>query len=225
MYALLSAYFAGTTRPTFDSDLDEKESVILLRDPASGRVGGFSTLMRMTERIDGRDLVAFYSGDTIVDRDFWGETSLGKLWGRAVFTEAARLVADRTAARVYWFLICSGYRTWRFLPVCFREYHPNRHAPTPPRVQRILDAFGRRKFGLRYAPDTGVVRLDQAAPLRRGVSDLGESRLLDPDVAFFARRNPGHVRGDELACLAEIVPSNLTPAGRRAVGLRGGRFP
>jgi len=39
----------------------------------------------------------------------------------------------------------------------------------------------------------------------------------DPHVAFFVRRNPGHARGDELACLCELNESNLTRAGRRMV--------
>ena len=31
----------------------------------------------------------------------------------------------------------------------------------------------------------------------------------------FAALNPGHVRGDELACVTELTPQNLTSAGRR----------
>src|SRR5690349_23459155 len=43
-------------------------------------------------------------------------------------------------------------------------------------------------------------------------------RLKDPHVSFFINANPGHVGGDELACLAELSRANLTPAGRRMVG-------
>ena len=42
-------------------------------------------------------------------------------------------------------------------------------------------------------------------------------RLRDPQVAFFARMNPGHARGDELACLTELSRANLTRAGQRMV--------
>ena len=121
------------------------------------------------------------------------------------------------ATRVYWYLICSGYRTWRFLPVFFREYWPNMFAPTPRYQQQILDTLGAKKFGDQYVPGAGVVRLSSAAPLRHGVSDVTARRLSDPQVAFFARVNPGHVNGDELACLTEIAPSNLTKAGQRMV--------
>jgi hypothetical protein len=220
MYSLLAAYFSGTRRGQFDADLAEKEAVILLRD-SGGQIQGFSTFMRIAARIDGRDLVAFYSGDTIVAREYWGETMLSQLWSRTVLAEADRIVAERPSTRVYWFLICSGYKTWRFLPVFFREYYPNPSTPTPPGVKRILDTLGRRKFGDQYLADSGIVRFRRATPLRRGIADVTEQRLRDPRVAFFSSMNPGHANGDELACLTEISRSNLTPAGERMVG--GGR--
>src|ERR1700730_9416897 len=66
MYALLSTYFAGTRRGQFDADLAEKESVVLLRDRDTREIQGFSTLMRIEVSVDERDIVAFFSGDTIV---------------------------------------------------------------------------------------------------------------------------------------------------------------
>ena len=86
---------------------------------------------------------------------------------------------------------------------------------TPPDVQAMLDTFAVAKFGSEYDPASGVVRLRHATPLREGVADLTAERLRDPLVAFFAERNPGHARGDELACLTEIARSNLTRAGER----------
>src|SRR5262245_47521295 len=167
MYALLRTYFSGTTRARFEADLREKERVILLRDAANGRIQGFSTFMRMEMDADGTNLVAFFSGDTIVDREFWGETVLSRLWGRTVVTEAEAVRAERPATAVYWFLICSGYKTWRFLPVFFREFYPNPDAPTPASVRRLIDTLGSARFGDQYLADAGVVRFRQATPLRR----------------------------------------------------------
>ncbi len=50
------------------------------------------------------------------------------------------------------------------------------------------------------------------------MADVTEQRLGDPHVEFFVRANPGHADGDELVCLTELTPTNLTPAGRRMVG-------
>jgi hypothetical protein len=217
MYALLESYFAATSRMQFESDLAEKEAVVLLRDVDGGQIRGFSTFMRLSATIDQQDVVAFFSGDTIVAHQFWSETVLSRLWSRTVFAEADRINSARPAARVYWFLICSGYKTWRFLPVFFREFYPNSDAHTPPAVRRILDGLGELKFGEQYDALSGVVRFARATPLRKGVADVTEHRLNDPRVEFFARMNPGHVNGDELACLTEINRANLTRAGERMV--------
>jgi hypothetical protein len=215
MYALLESYFSGTDRARFEADLAEKEAVILLRDASGGHIQGFSTFMRMSMRIDEQEVVAFFSGDTIIDREYWGDTILSRLWSQTVFAEADRILAESPEVRVYWFLICSGYKTFRFLPVFFREFYPNVNAPTPQHVQRIVDTLGTAKFGAQYLRGAGVVRFDAATPLRRGIAEITEERLRDPQIAFFARMNPGHGNGDELACLTEISRSNLTRAGQR----------
>jgi hypothetical protein len=218
MYALLATYFAGTCRRQFDADLDEKEAVVLLRDRATDEIQGFSTFMRIEISVDGRDIVAFFPGDTIVAAQFWGESTLSRLWSQRVFAEADCIVAERPSTQVFWFLICSGYKTFRFLPVFFRRFYPNPASRTPEDVQRILDTLGTAKFGNRY--DAGIVRLEHPTPLRPGVADVTGPRLRDPLVAFFTSRNPGHAQGDELACITAISRSNLTRAGERMVGTR-----
>lgn len=217
MYALLRTYFDGTTRARFESDLREKEAVILLRDAHSGRIQGFSTFLRIPLQFDVTDVVAFFSGDTIVDREFWGETVLSRIWGETVFAEAERIAASRPDTAVYWFLICAGYKTWRFLPLFFREFYPNMDVPTPARFRRLIDTLGAKRFGDEYMPEPGIVRFRQPTPLRRGVAELTDERLRDPRIAFFARMNPGHAGGDELACVAELSRANLTRAGLRMV--------
>jgi hypothetical protein len=214
MYALLRTYFDGTTRGRFEADLRDKEAVILLRDEVMGRVQGFSTFARMAA---GDGIVAFFSGDTIVDREFWGETALSRTWGATVFAEAERIAEEPGVDAVYWFLISSGYKTWRFLPLFFREFYPNMDSPTPAHVRRLVDALGTRRFGEQYHPDRGIVRFTQPTPLRPGVADITPERLRDPRIAFFARMNPGHARGDELTCIAQLSRANLTRAGLRMI--------
>jgi hypothetical protein len=217
MYGLLRTYFSGTSRARFDADLREKECVILLRDVSNGRIQGFSTFMRIAMEFEERSIVAFFSGDTIVDREYWGETILSRIWGRTIVTEAERIHDRQPGTAVYWFLICSGYKTWRFLPVFFRAFYPNPDLATPPAITRLIDALGTARFGDEYVPDARVVRFRRATPLRRGVADITDGRLRDPRIAFFARMNPGHADGDELACIAELSRANLTRAGLRMI--------
>jgi len=220
MYELLATYFLGTSREQFEIDLAEKDAVILLRDLKDGQIQGFSTLMRIATTIEENKIVAFFSGDTIVAKEFWGETILSRLWSQTVFAEADRIREECASARVFWFLICSGYKTWRFLPVFFREYYPHPQVTTPLHIKRVLDELGERKFGHEYLPEHGVVRFRSATPLREGVAEVTPERLRDPLIAFFDRMNPGHDDGDELACLTEISRANLTRAGERMVGAR-----
>lgn len=204
MFALYTSYFATTDRISFERDLAEKDWVVLLCDD-DGNIDGFSTLMRM--RV-GRATV-FFSGDTIVARHRWATFDLPRLWSRHVFAEADE--------NTYWFLISSGYRTYRCLPVFFRDFvpRPGGNAAMKP----LLDEIATAKFGDAYDPRTGVIRLATPAPLREGVSDP-ELRLKNPHVRFFVEANPGHAEGDELACLVRISVDNVTPAGLRMIGRR-----
>jgi hypothetical protein len=214
MRRMLERYFDGVHRAQFEADLAEKEWAILLQD-AAGDLRGFSTLMRLRQVVDGRPVLAFFSGDTIIERDFWGNDELPRQWGRLVFP----LAAAEPDAEAYWFLICSGYKTYRFLPVFYREFYPTGARATPPAMRRILDALAIAKFGAAYDATRGVVRLPGATPLRHGVAEITPRRLRDPHVAFFVAANPGHARGDELACLVRVTPDNVTRAGRRMLGL------
>jgi hypothetical protein len=217
MFALFSTYFAGVTRGVFERDLKEKEWVIVLRDER-GRVDGFSTLMRFEH--EGRTV--FFSGDTIVAEERRGTPELSRLWVNHV-----RAAAQRTDGEVYWFLISSGYRTYRFLPVFFRDFHP-RFDGRSPELASLLDGIATRRFGEAYDRETGIVRLAHPSPLRtphpgplparrgEGARRAGEGRAAhDPHVRFFLAANPGHARGDELACLVRVAEDNLTPAGAR----------
>lgn len=210
MYALLCEYFANTSRERFAADLAEKEWALLLTDEG-GQLRGFSTLMCLEGVAAGTPYVAFFSGDTIVHRDFRREMVLPRLWGRHVFALAEQ-VRDR---RVWWFLISSGYKTYRFLPVFFRRFYPAFDRPLPGGVRALLDDVAGRKFPREYDPEAGVIRLQQPAPVRPGVAELTAERLRDAHVAFFAAVNPGWRAGEELACLAEISRTNLTAAGAR----------
>lgn len=214
MYGLLSSYFANTSRQQFECDLAEKDWVIILCETMTNSVQGFSTLMKLRLTIAGEPAVIFFSGDTIIGREYWGEMVLPKLWGRHVFGLADQI----RDARVYWFLISSGYKTYRYLPLFFREFYPSHGRPTPPPVKQMLDQIGQFKFGGGYDAESGVIRFQKASPLQPGVAEITPHRLIDPHIAFFLSANPGHDNGDELACLAELSRDNLTPAGRRMVG-------
>ena len=212
MLALLAGHFDGVERATFRSDLDAKNAVILLEDDA-GALRGFSTLLIREPVSLGGSARVVYSGDTIVARDWWGSPALARSWIRAV-----RRLAPDDGRPLHWLLLTSGFRTYRFLPVFFRSFHPRHDAVTPPGDQARLDAIAAELFGRRYDPVRGIVRLDRPQVLAGDLVDVPAGRAADPHVRFFLERNPGFIRGDELVCLTRIADDNLTRAGLRMAG-------
>ena len=210
MFALLSAHFHGVTRERFAADLQEKDWALLLEE--DGRLRGFSTLVLYESTPpDGEPVTVVYSGDTIVERGAWGTAALPKSWIAAV-----RALRERyPRGRLCWLLLTSGFRTYRFLPVFWRDFWPRHDTSTPPEAQARLDFLVRERFGPLFDREFGVVRFPQPQVLVEGFDAVPEGRLLDPHVKFFLERNPGWVHGDELACLTEISEKNLTPAGQR----------
>lgn len=213
LFALLCRHFAGVTREQFARDLDEKDWV--LRIQRAGRLVGFTTLQVSAATFEGRAINVMYSGDTITDPEVWGSPVLARAWIALV----RRIQGDRMSEPWYWLLISSGYRTYRLLPVFWREFWPRHDAVTPPHAARLLAYLARERFGDRFDPATSIVRLDQPQRLREALAGVPEGRLQDPHVRFFLERNPGHAAGDELVCLSDLSDANLTAAGRRM--LRG----
>ena len=78
MFALLSRYCDGVSRPQFDGDLDEKNWVIQLH--REGRLVGFSTLHAYETSFEGGPISVIYSGDTIVAPEAWGTPALARAW-------------------------------------------------------------------------------------------------------------------------------------------------
>jgi hypothetical protein len=210
MLGLLCTHFQGVTPERFTADLEEKNWVLLLEEEDELR--GFSTLqIYETAGPEGAPLTVVYSGDTIVERGAWATAALPRSWIAAV-----RLLRERhPRGPLYWLLLTSGFRTYRFLPVFWREFRPRHDGPTPPEVRLLMDFLANQRFGPLYDPSAGVVRFPEPQVLREGLDEVPEGRLADPHVAFFLEKNPGWVQGDELVCLTEIAEGNLTAAGQR----------
>jgi hypothetical protein len=209
MFQLLAQHFDGVTRGQFARDLAEKNLALLLR--RSDQLVGFSTQLACTTRFKEERVNIIYSGDTIVTPGAWGTTALPRAWVAGVNA----LKATLPPGRCFWLLLTSGFRTYRFLPVFWREFFPRFDMPTPPEIQCLLRQVANERFGAQFNPDSGIVRFSHPQRLRASLQTIPPGREHDFHTAFFLERNPGHARGDELVCLAELCPENLTAAGRR----------
>lgn len=213
MYQLMANYYENVSRSSFDQDLAGKRWAILATD-RDGAVKGFSTQRLVPLRAGGQ---ALFSGDTVVDRAFWGRNPIAAEWGRL----ALDIYAAEPDRELFWFLIAKGYKTYRLLATYFVDYYPRRGAVTPPWAADLVDELAAGLFRSRYERGSGIVAAgptDQR--LRWETAPVGSDQLGDPDVAYFDRRNPGHRNGDELCCVARLGPENLNERALELIGSR-----
>jgi hypothetical protein len=151
-----------------------------------------------------------YSGDTVVARAHWTSLALPRHFAAHVF---GTLLPTHDGP-AYWLLLSGGFRTYRYLPLFFREFVP-REGGQDPGLLALRDALAGARFGSRFDTLRGVVTLDAPTPVKPGLGAPDARDLADENVRFFCAANPGWHRGDELAGLALLSPGNLTPAARR----------
>lgn len=211
LYALLDRHFEGVSPEQFTHDLDEKDWVLRIR--RDGQLVGFTTLQLYRSTAAGPPVNVVYSGDTIVAPEAWGSPVLARAWIALV----RALQQAGTPGPWYWLLLSSGFRTYRFLPVFWREFWPRHDAGAPPDAQQLLLALARERFGAAFDAERGVVRFTHPQRLRGALAQVPAGRDDDPHIREFLSRNPGHAQGDELVCLTALHDDNLTAAGRRMV--------
>lgn len=201
MWAVFSRFYEATTKPVFERDLAEKNHVIILRDEGDRSLRGFSTLKVYRRTHAGRPCVAVFSGDTVLEPAYWGQTALPIAFFRYLMSTKLRAIN----IPVYWFLLSKGYRTYLTMSRNLVHYWPRHEEETPPWEQSLIDFLARDKFGEAYQADRGVVSF--ATPegyLRPEVAPIQPELLNQRDVAFFVERNPGHAQGEELCCLGSV---------------------
>ena len=212
LHALFIRHYENVPWELFAADFAEKDFVILLRRGPGGPVAGFSTQKVLRAEAGGHEMRVLFSGDTVIDREAWGEQGLVKGWCRL----AGAVRSQRPDSPLYWLLICKGFRTYLYLPLFFHDYWPRHERPTPPKSQALLDAFAKAKFGRAYRPKSGLLRFkDAKGNLTPELAEIPAGRRDDPRVRFFLERNPNFAKGDELVCLTEVSEANTKGLAKR----------
>lgn len=204
MFALFERYYDHVDYPTFVRDMDAKDEVIILTDSGDGSIRGFCTLKlsRFESERDGRGYYTLFTGDTIVDRPYWGQTAFHQafIWHWAK-------IALKTREPVYWLLITKGYKTYLIMGRNCPTHWPRYNAPTPPYIEERLRQASEAHFGVAYLAELGVVREGERQPrLKLGVAGVDEVVTMTEDMRFFERLNPHHAQGDQLVCFALMTP-------------------
>lgn len=214
MFALMDLVYEGATRAAFEADLAAKDTCIVLRSPG-GDLAGFSTQRTLTVPVTGPvpgtvgagSATGVFSGDTVIHPAHWGSPALMQAFSRHYIVERPE--------PFWWFLVSKGHRTYRFLTTFFTEFAPDRRHPTTPEAAAIMAAYATALFPADYDAERGVLAYRTPKDrLRPGIAGITQRELANPDIAFFAARNPGHALGHDLVCLTDLRPGNLKPRMR-----------
>jgi hypothetical protein len=201
MFTLMRKYYDAVTEETFKADLARKDAVILLRD--RGELQGFSTLVSLRVTVGRKTVCGVFSGDTVIEKQYWGQQALPVAFLRYMFREKLK----RPFTILYWLLISKGYKTYLMMANNFAEHFPRYEMNTPADRRAIVDAFYFKLFPEHYDPATGLIRFPAGAcRLKSGVAEISnEMTASNPRIAFFEKANPEWRSGVELACLARMT--------------------
>ena len=205
MYAVFSQYYENTTWDIFLSDLSKKTGAFVMRN-AGGRVVGFSTVMTTDIQVNGRKVRGVFSGDTIIERAYWGSRAL-------VFAFFRFLIAEKVShplRPVYWFLISKGFKTYLLLANNFFTFYPRADGQGE-HLADIVDAYCEQLFPAYYDRERRILDFGHDyQPLRGDVAEISERmRAENEAIRFFEDCNPEWRRGTELPCVGEFGWSDL----------------
>lgn len=207
MFKLFSLYYANVSEAQFEEDLRQKDRVFLLKDSKSLEIKGFSTIVALNTSVNGKPVRGFFSGDTVVDKEYWGQGTLGVAFLKFLFMQKLK----KPMQPLYWFLISKGYKTYLLMANNFKTHYPRFEQNTPSDMQHIIDTFSHTLYDGYYEADTGIITFSKQQTktkdcLREDITPITDDLKASNDrIAFFAERNPGWAEGDELACIAKMT--------------------
>ena len=205
MFELFGDYYANVQLEQFQKDLFAKDYVFLLCCAQSKEIKGFSTIVSVESELNQKTVRGFFSGDTVVHKDYWGQGTLGVAFLKFLFLQKLR----RPLEPLYWFLISKGYKTYLLMANNFAWHYPRYERVTPANVQSLVDGFAAQLYPQSYDQSRGIIKgvnLDSKDHLKSHIAPIGDTLLRsNPRVAFFQDQNPNWQHGEELACLAEMT--------------------
>lgn len=203
MYEVFQKYYSNTTFEKFKGDLLEKTVVFLLLDKKTNVIQGFSTLVELSVSVDGKEYRAAFSGDTIVEKKYWGQGVLGVAFLKYLFMQKIK----QPLKPYYWFLISKGFKTYLLMANNFSNHYPRHEQETPRKEKKIIDELGMKLYGNHYNSELGIIEFndqDNKDSLRDDVAPITVDMLKNQRISYFIKKNTDWAKGNELACLAEM---------------------
>ena len=209
----LSRRFYECERACIEGALGKRRQVALVRDRASRALVGMASIDTIVTTFAGRTLSALYTSHVLLLEEFRGLNLIQRVGFRSYLAERLR----HPWRPIYWFFDTFSYKSYLLLPKNFREFWPRFDRPTPKGVSALIDHLATQVYGADWRPDLGLVAASGKKRLREHTAPVTPALACMPDVAYFARANPGHAAGDMLVCLCPLSARNWLSAGTRAL--------
>ena len=207
---VLTSEFYDVEREYSQSELRRRQSIAMFR--MDDTLLGMAAIDTYAATFRGRDIVVLHTSHLLI-REHWRGRNLVQKLGARTFL-AARL---RYPLRpIYWFYDALSYKSYLLLPRNFRTFWPRHDQPTPEPQAALIDQLATQAYGPAWRPARGVLVRSGRRRLRPTASPLILDSDSEPELAFFARANPGHASGDTLVCLCPLTASNWLSLARKA---------
>jgi len=206
MHKLFIQYYNNADLQTFVTDMGKKTGVFILEDKIQNRIVGFSTWTEMDVGHGGQKSIGIFSGDTVVERAYWGDRELQKVFAKKLFT--TKLKYPKTP--VFWLLISKGYKTYLLLTNNFHQYYPC-HQSSNQKLETIVDEYCEHLYPHAYDREKRLLNFgNEYQHLKEDVACITEEmKEKDQNIRHFEKLNPSWKQGTELPCAGEVTISML----------------
>lgn len=206
MYGIYSQYYENTNWDIFLRDLSKKTGAILLFCPKEQRIVGFSTVVANDMVVNGENARMVFSGDTIIERAYWGSRALQLAFFRFMLMEKAR----HPRKAIYWLLISKGFKTYLLLANNFTNYYPNPENRDA-YLAEVVDAYCQQVFPDYFDADKRILDFGGDYQCLKGdVADITPEMINNNHkIRFFEQLNPEWRRGTELPCVGVFNAENI----------------
>ncbi len=201
MHKIFVQYYHNADLQTFITDMGAKTGVIILQDKKENRIVGFSTWTEIEIMAGGKKALGVFSGDTVVEKKYWGNRELQKSFAKLLLKTKLR----NPSRPVFWLLISKGYKTYLLLTNNFPKHYP-RHDKNNIKLESIVDDYCQQLYPNAYNTTHRLLDFgDEYQHLKGDVAaitqDMTESH---PDIRHFEQLNPSWRQGTELPCVGEV---------------------
>ena len=200
MFKVFNRYYNNVSYEQFLSDLKSKDAVFLLLDRKENIIRGFSTIVEINEN----GYCGVFSGDTIIEKEYWGQGTLGVAFLKYLFMKKLR----NPFKKLYWFLISKGFKTYLLMANNFPNHWPRHEKQIDEKNKDILDTFSKTLYPEDYVQEKGIISFSnkEKDSLKECVAPITEEmKKANKRINFFSTQNENWQKGDELCCIAEMT--------------------